>query len=48
MNKYIPPLYNRLDITFIKGKKLYLFDEKKRLYRFYFGWSKQFRLKNKK
>ena len=32
MNKYILPLYNRLDIAFIKGKKSLLFDENKKDY----------------
>ena len=32
MNKYILPLYNRLDIAFIKGKKSVLFDENKKDY----------------
>ena len=32
MNKYILPLYNRLDIAFIKGKKSILFDENKKDY----------------
>lgn len=31
MNKYILPLYNRLDIAFIKGKKSLLFDENKKI-----------------
>ena len=32
MNKYILPLYNRLDIAFRKGKKSILFDENKKDY----------------
>ena len=32
MNKYILPLYNRLDIAFIKGKKSIIFDENKKDY----------------
>lgn len=32
MNKYILPLYNRIDIAFIKGKKSLLFDENKKDY----------------
>ena len=31
MNKYILPLYNRLDIAFIKGKKSIIFDENKKV-----------------
>ena len=32
MNRYILPLYNRLDTAFIKGKKTLLFDENKKDY----------------